>query len=265
MPDTSIPLQHSATAEQVVAYIASRVVKPGWRIAFAHVNTSLPVSYDRDSDRSHDRVAWRMSWGGLVDEARDGDLDMLIDRITVHSEEIERRGRVVVPSDKVPNWLNCIRAEYPPESDLSLVVSSRVTSSGTPWLWFRGPAVSHIPMMDFRCEPSDRSLEFVVKAMRKLGQRKGIVLESGRSYHYYGFELLDEEEWRDFMHRSLLLTPFVDPRYIGHRLLAGTARLRITASRGKPAVPRVVADLSEGEGYARDLLERAPVPTSPRV
>ncbi len=105
--------------------------------------------------------------------------------------------------------------------------------------------VKHIPMMDFRCEPSSRNLKLVVEAMRRVGQQDGVVLESGRSYHYYGFNLLDEAGWLDFMYRNLLLTPFVDARYIGHRLLAGIARLRITASRGKPTVPHRVASLRE--------------------
>src|SRR5207237_220139 len=103
--------------------------------------------------------------------------------------------------------------------------------------------VKHIPMMDFRCEPSVRGQQIVLSSMKRLGQRAGLVLESGQSYHYYGFDLMDECEWRDFMYRALLLTPFVDARYVGHRLLAGRARLRISATRSKPAVPRVVAHL----------------------
>lgn len=57
--------------------------------------------------------------------------------------------------------------------------------------------------------------------------------ESGRSFHGYGETLLPEPEWVKFMGLLLLanqprLEPTVDPRWIGHRLLAGYASLRWT-------------------------------------
>lgn len=57
--------------------------------------------------------------------------------------------------------------------------------------------------------------------------------ESGRSFHGYGETLLSEIEWVQFMGLLLLanqpkLEPTVDPRWIGHRLLAGYAALRWT-------------------------------------
>lgn len=56
---------------------------------------------------------------------------------------------------------------------------------------------------------------------------------SGRSFHGYGADLLTETEWHKFMGMLLLanqpnLEPTVDPRWIGHRLLAGYAALRWT-------------------------------------
>lgn len=56
---------------------------------------------------------------------------------------------------------------------------------------------------------------------------------SGRSFHGYGDALLSEAEWVNFMGLLLLanqprLEPTVDPRWIGHRLLAGYASLRWT-------------------------------------
>jgi hypothetical protein len=56
---------------------------------------------------------------------------------------------------------------------------------------------------------------------------------SGRSFHGYGESLLFESEWTKFMGLLLLanqprLEPTVDPRWIGHRLLAGYASLRWT-------------------------------------
>lgn len=56
---------------------------------------------------------------------------------------------------------------------------------------------------------------------------------SGRSFHGYGETLLSESEWVRFMGLLLLanrpkLEPTVDPRWIGHRLLAGYSALRWT-------------------------------------
>ena len=56
---------------------------------------------------------------------------------------------------------------------------------------------------------------------------------SGRSFHGYGETLLTEGEWVSFMGLLLLanrpkLEATVDPRWIGHRLLAGYSALRWT-------------------------------------
>ena len=56
---------------------------------------------------------------------------------------------------------------------------------------------------------------------------------SGRSFHGYGTELLPQQDWYKFMGLLLLanqphLGATVDPRWIGHRLLAGYAALRWT-------------------------------------
>lgn len=56
---------------------------------------------------------------------------------------------------------------------------------------------------------------------------------SGRSFHGYGEGVLTKCEWVQFMGLLLLsnkprLDPIVDPRWIGHRLLAGYSALRWT-------------------------------------
>jgi hypothetical protein len=58
---------------------------------------------------------------------------------------------------------------------------------------------------------------------------------SGRSFHGYGETLLEHDEWVQFMGLLLLanqprLEPTVDPRWIGHRLMAGYASLRWTCN-----------------------------------
>jgi hypothetical protein len=98
----------------------------------------------------------------------------------------------------------------------------------------------HLPMMDFRCKPSVNNLKKVKSSLKALGQKNGAILESGRSYHFYGFELMNRDEWVKYLSKCLLLAPIADTRYIAHRLIEGVGSLRLTASQSKPVKPFVV-------------------------
>jgi hypothetical protein len=104
-------------------------------------------------------------------------------------------------------------------------------------------STAHIPMMDFRCKPSPENQQKVESSLRGIGQKRGYVLESGRSYHYYGLDLMDETSWIQFMGKCLLVSPLVDSRYIAHRLMEGKCALRVSTSSRHPRCPRVVACL----------------------
>jgi hypothetical protein len=106
-------------------------------------------------------------------------------------------------------------------------------------------SVAHIPMMDFRCKSSPENQKKVESSLRGVGQKAGYILESGRSYHYYGIDLMDEKSWIQFMGKCLLLSPLVDSRYIAHRLIEGTCALRVSTSERHPKFPTVVANLQE--------------------
>ncbi|MDX6576323.1 MAG: hypothetical protein QOE96_2276 [Blastocatellia bacterium] len=101
----------------------------------------------------------------------------------------------------------------------------------------------HIPMIDLMCGKSDANVQTLVRVFRQIGQQRGVLLDSGRSYHYYGLDLLDERDWLGFMGRSLLLTPLVDTRYLAHRLIDDYGRLRVSTSKNKPNMPVVVDSL----------------------
>ena len=102
----------------------------------------------------------------------------------------------------------------------------------------------HIPMMDFMCAPSSANLGLLGHLLGDLRQGKGCLLDSGRSYHYYGFYLLSRAEWQIFMGRCLLMSGFADDRYIGHQLVDGHCVLRLSAGKLKNCVPTVVGELS---------------------
>lgn len=125
-------------------------------------------------------------------------------------------------------------AESLPDDRL-LAVASKVLLAGG--------GAAHIPMMDFMCVPSPRNLGVLVDLLGNLRQGRGYLLESGRSYHYYGFQLLVEEAWKVFLGKCLLMSGYTDERYVGHQLVDGHCVLRLSSGKLKASVPTVVAEV----------------------
>lgn len=90
----------------------------------------------------------------------------------------------------------------------------------------------HIPMVDM----STGSVAQLAKLRPFLGEelfQRFKWYKSGRSFHGYGRTLVTSSEWSALMGMLLLanqkgLAPTVDPRWVGHRLIAGYAALRWT-------------------------------------
>jgi|KBSSwiStaDraftv2_1062776.scaffolds.fasta_scaffold14171_7 hypothetical protein len=114
-------------------------------------------------------------------------------------------------------------------SNLALGVDSKCT--------LQDETTRYIPMMDFQPPPNTDNLELLKEFLNRIGY-EGIIVESGASYHFYGFELLNDAEWIGFMGKCLLV-PWSDPRWIGHSLLAGNGVLRISATDLKHKLPAV--------------------------
>ncbi len=101
----------------------------------------------------------------------------------------------------------------------------------------------HIPMLDLEIEEKEENLDFAVNSIKALGQKHGVILRSGASYHYWGFDLLSKEEWLQLMHTSLLLDDVVDRRWVGHRMLDGFSNLRLSEKGNYGFCPYVIATL----------------------
>jgi len=97
----------------------------------------------------------------------------------------------------------------------------------------------HIPMLDFHVPASDRSLRSVMTVLKVL-RLSGFVLLSGKSYHFYGDELMEEGELCRFLGKALLFTPIVDRAWIAHQLMASACALRVS-QRPQYGAPKVVA------------------------
>jgi hypothetical protein len=106
---------------------------------------------------------------------------------------------------------------------------------------------AHIPMLDFRCPHSDQMVLLLKRALRALGQRKGVLVQSPRSYHYYGLELVSQGALTDFLARSLLIAPIVDARYIAHRLIDKVCRLRLGSVANKGAAPVILEIIDDSQ------------------
>ena len=92
--------------------------------------------------------------------------------------------------------------------------------------------VAYLPMLDFSCPCHGENARAIRKLVKLAGSPEGILVRSGRSYHFYGVTLLSEKEWLRFMAMALLFAPVTDARYIAHRLLDGECRLKIVDSDG---------------------------------
>lgn len=134
-----------------------------------------------------------------------------------HEVTVERMRSVI---DELPN-------------SRGLVVSSR--------LRLLKEEVAHLPMADFRCPYAEGNSKAIRKMLCDIGQPEGILVQSGRSYHFYGFSLLSPAEWITFMGKILLFAPVTDPRYVAHRLVDGECRLKIVSSKNEP--PPTIVDI----------------------
>lgn len=122
----------------------------------------------------------------------------------------------------------------PPGRELAL--NSRVRARGNVW---------HIPMVDL----STSALAQVQKLSAVLSSEifeSMAWFASGRSFHGYGFFLIEENQWVQLMGQLLLVNrpgypAIVDPRWIGHRLVAGYSSLRWSRNTEKYLHPPVLA------------------------
>ena len=96
----------------------------------------------------------------------------------------------------------------------------------------RNGTTAHIPMADMATNAKAPLIK-----LQTLLEHTGFGgfkwYSSGRSFHGYGDRLLSDSDWIRLMGALLLsnqrgMNPIVDPRWIGHRLLAGYSTLRWT-------------------------------------
>ncbi|MCW5665445.1 MAG: hypothetical protein KIT35_16555 [Piscinibacter sp.] len=118
-------------------------------------------------------------------------------------------------------------------------------------------ARAHLVMVDMATS-AKAHLEKLSTFLRDNFSQQISWFSSGRSFHGYGSDLLAEQDWVKFMGLLLLankprLEPTVDPRWIGHRLLAGYAALRWTKNTSHYLVPPAAVETARTSGPASEV------------
>jgi hypothetical protein len=103
-------------------------------------------------------------------------------------------------------------------------------------------SILHIPMLDFHCPASKQNLDLVREATALLGLSNGIVVSSGKSFHFYGVDLVSTSSMVNILTRGLLLAPIIDRAWLAHQLIENAAALRISprATFGYPNVVSLI-------------------------
>ena len=108
--------------------------------------------------------------------------------------------------------------------------------------------VQNLAMMDFAPVKSDQAQARIKERFSQLIVPKfggGFLLETGRSYHFLGENILDNKGWLDFLGYCLLTSIehelIADARYIGYSIIRRSTGLRVTTAGTKTFQPRCVA------------------------
>src|SRR5262249_21914021 len=98
----------------------------------------------------------------------------------------------------------------------------------------------HIPMIDFHCPATGDNNELVLAAIDTLEVGPGFLIESGKSYHFLGLELLSENALPQFLGKLLLLSPTIDRAWVAHQLIESACALRVSPRMDGGLGPRVL-------------------------
>jgi hypothetical protein len=98
----------------------------------------------------------------------------------------------------------------------------------------------HMALLDFKMPSKIANHKLAEDCVRALGLR-GFLIDSGRSYHFMGIDLVTESALLDLLSKFALLHPISDMAWAAHQLLERSASLRVSERSGKaPSIIRRV-------------------------
>ena len=112
--------------------------------------------------------------------------------------------------------------------------------------------IRHLPMLDFHLPSGSENQATAVASLNAVRAGRGLLVESGKSYHFLGIDTVSSEELWAFLARALLLGPLVDRAWIAHQLLEGRCALRVSSRVGQANMPKVVIAYDADDAVTRD-------------
>jgi len=85
----------------------------------------------------------------------------------------------------------------------------------------------HIPLLDFHIPPSNANQQLCSEILVHLNL-KGYLLNSGKSYHFIGSDIIDFKSLQNLLFNALLFSPIVDKSWIAHQLIQKYCCLRVS-------------------------------------
>ena len=107
-------------------------------------------------------------------------------------------------------------------------------------------------MLDFHLPSGSENQATAVASLNAVRAGRGLLVESGKSYHFLGIDTVSSEELWAFLARALLLGPLVDRAWIAHQLLEGRCALRVSSRVGQANMPKVVIAYDADDAVTRD-------------
>lgn len=125
----------------------------------------------------------------------------------------------------------------------TLGVSSVVTKK-------RAPGIFHMKQLDFSCNPDIKNAESIADEFFKMKAGGGWLVDSGRSFHFYGKDVLNEREWIRFMQEfydmpTTVMIGLLDIDYPLMNLTRGYSILRLSESELKKKRPEIRFEIKE--------------------
>jgi hypothetical protein len=150
-------------------------------------------------------------------------LDLVLDEATHHRPMSEVAENIQINAeDFFVGKLQGIAARADGRHIVAL--SSKVTTKGS-------QEAGHLQMLDFRIRPNEENESLAAEILKRVGVG-GVLLNSGNSYHFYGYHLMrSDAELSRFLGKVSLFAPFVDQRWVAHQMIEGACALRV--SKGK--------------------------------
>jgi len=89
----------------------------------------------------------------------------------------------------------------------------------------------HIPLLDFKVKSQAQNINIVIATIKALKLR-GYIIDSGKSFHFIGLDLVSESELIDILAKFSLLAPISDSAWASHQIIERSASLRISPRNG---------------------------------